>query len=120
MGEKIGRFEDLEVWKEGMRLAVKIYRTLNTCRDYGLRDQMQRAAVSVPSNITEGYERNTKKDFVHFLYIAKGSCSELRTQIYLAVETGVLDKATGNELLESTKKISAMLHNFIRVRKERF
>ena len=120
MGEKVGRFEDLEVWKEGMRLATEIYQALNTCRDYGLRDQMQRAAVSIPSNIAEGYERNTNKDFIHFLYIAKGSCSELRTQIYLAVETGVFDKTTGNELLESTKKISAMLYNFIKVRKERF
>ncbi len=120
MGEKVSKFEDLEVWKEGMRLTIKIYQALNTCRDYGLRDQMQRAAVSIPSNIAEGYERNTNKDFVHFLYIAKGSCSELRTQIYLAVEIGVFDKAASNELLESTKKISAMLHNFIKVRKERF
>jgi len=64
MGVKVGRFEDLEVWKEGMRLATKIYRALNTCRDYGLRDQMQRSAVSIPSNIAEGYERNTNKDFI--------------------------------------------------------
>ena len=120
MGEKVAKFEDLEVWKEGMRLAIRIYGALNACRDYGLRDQMQRAAVSIPSNIAEGYERNTNKDFIHFLYIAKGSCSELRTQIYLSVEIGVLDKAVGDELLESTKKISAMLHNFIKVRKERF
>ena len=120
MGEKVGKFEDLEVWKEGIRLATKIYRALNTCSDYGLRDQMQRAAVSIPSNIAEGYERNTNKDFIHFLYIAKGSCSELRTQIYLAKEIGVFDKANGNELLESTRKISAMLHNYIKVRKERF
>ena len=53
MGEKVGKFEDLEVWKEGMRLATKIYRALNACRDYGLRDQMQRASVSIPSNIAE-------------------------------------------------------------------
>ena len=120
MGEKVGKFEDLEVWKEGMRLATKIYGALNTCRDYGLRDQMQRAAVSIASNIAEGYERNTNKDFVRFLYIAKGSCSELRTQIYLAIEIGIFDKATGDKLLESTRKISVMLHNFIKVRKERF
>ena len=62
MGEKVGRFEDLEVWKEGMRLAAKIYRALNACCDYGLRDQMQRAAVSIPSNIAEGYERNTNEE----------------------------------------------------------
>jgi four helix bundle protein len=120
MGEKVGKFEDLEVWKEGMRLATKIYRALNACRDYGLRDQMQRAAVSIPSNIAEGYERNTNKDFIHFLHIAKGSCSELRTQIYLSVEIDIFDKTIGDDLLESTKKISAMLHNFIKVRKERF
>ncbi|MFH1630183.1 MAG: four helix bundle protein [Pseudomonadota bacterium] len=116
----MGKFEDLEVWKEGMRIVVKIYLSLNVCRDFGLRDQMQRAAVSIPSNIAEGYERNTNKDFIHFLHIAKGSCSELRTQIYLAVEIGVFDKTAGDELLESTRKISAMLHNFIKVRKERF
>ncbi|MFA7166279.1 MAG: four helix bundle protein [Desulfoplanes sp.] len=120
MGEKIRRFEDLEVWKEGMRLASNVYRVLKECRDFGLRDQMQRAAVSVPSNIAEGYERNTNKDFVHFLYIAKGSCSELRTQVYLAVDVGIVEKGVGDELLESTRKISGMLCNFIRVRKERF
>jgi four helix bundle protein len=120
MGGKVGKLEDLRVWQEGMRLAVKIYRALNACRDYGLRDQMQRSAVSIPSNMAEGYERNTNKDFVHFLYTAKGSCSELRTQIYLAVEIGVFDKATGNELLESTRKIFAMLHNYINIRKEQF
>lgn len=120
MGEKICRFEDLEVWKEGMRLASRIYRVLRDCRDFGLRDQMQRAAVSIPSNIAEGYERSTNKDFIHFLHIAKGSCSELRTQIYLAVDVGTIEKADGNELLESTRKISGMLHNYIQVRIKKF
>ncbi|MBE7447217.1 MAG: four helix bundle protein [Planctomycetia bacterium] len=117
---KVEKFEDLEVWKEGMRLAQNLYQTLRDCRDYGLRDQMQRSAVSIPSNIAEGYERNTNKDFIHFLYIAKGSCSELRTQIYLAIEIGFFDKTIGDKLLESTRKISAMLYNLIKVRRERF
>jgi four helix bundle protein len=120
MGYKIGKFEDLRVWQEGMRLTTKIYRVLNACRDYGLRGQMQRAAVSIPSNVAGGYERNTNKDFIRFLYIAKGSCSELRTQTYLAVEIGAFDKTTGDELLELTRNISAMLHNYIKVRKEQF
>jgi four helix bundle protein len=116
----VRRFEDLEVWKEGMRMASKVYQVLGKCRDFGLRDQMQRAAVSIPSNIAEGYERSTNKDFIHYLYIAKGSCSELRTQLYLAVDVGIIDEAKGNELLEATRKISGMLHNYIRVRTEKF
>jgi len=120
MGQKITKFEDLEVWKEGIKLAVRIYRELKDCRDYSLRDQMQRAAVSIPSNIAEGYDRNTNKDFIHFLYISKASCSELRTQIYLSKEIGILKKETCNELIESTRKISAMLFKYIKVRKEKF
>jgi four helix bundle protein len=116
----VRRFEDLEVWKEGMRMASKVYQVLGKCRDFSLRDQMQRAAVSIPSNIAEGYERSTNKDFIHYLYIAKGSCSELRTQLYLAVDVGIIDEANGNELLETTRKISGMLHNYIRVRIEKF
>ncbi len=80
MGVVICRFEDLEVWKEGMRLAVQVYRSMAGCPDYGLRDQMQRAAVSIPSNIAEGFERNTNKEFIRFLYISKGSCAEKKSQ----------------------------------------
>lgn len=69
MEQKIGKFEDLKVWKEAMRLAAAVYRAVHACRDYGLRDQMQRAAVSIPSNIAEGYERNTNKDFIRYRYI---------------------------------------------------
>lgn len=116
----VRRFEDLDVWKEGMRLAVEIYQSLDGCRDYGLREQMQRAAVSIPSNIAEGFERNTNKDFIRFLYISKGSCSELRTQIYLAMEIEIFNKKVGNNLLESTRKISAMLYRLIQVRNDKF
>ncbi len=120
MGERIEKFEDLLVWQEGMRLAVAVYESLKTCKDLGLKDQMQRAAVSVPSNIAEGFERNSNKEFIHFLYIAKSSCGELRTQLYLALELGLLPKETGHTLLEMTKKISAMLYNLIKARKEKF
>jgi four helix bundle protein len=120
MVKKIGKFEDLQVWKEGMLLTTKIYTSLVNCSDFGLRDQMQRAAVSVPSNIAEGYERNSNKEFIQYLFIAKGSCAELRTQIYLAIKIGILNGSIGNELLELTKKISAMLMNLIKTRKENF
>ncbi|MDA3811715.1 MAG: four helix bundle protein [Spirochaetaceae bacterium] len=120
MENKIKRYEDLEVWKESMRLAVKIYKILNDSRDFSLKDQMQRAAISIPSNIAEGYERNTNKDFIRFLHYSKGSCSELRTQIYLAIEVKTIPKSEGQALIKQSNSISAMLHNYIKVRKEKF
>ncbi len=83
MGERIEKFEDLVTWQEGMRLAVNVYESLTACQDFGLKDQMQRAAVSIPSNSAVGFERNSNKEFIQFLYIAKSSCGELRTQLYL-------------------------------------
>jgi len=119
-GQGIHKFEDLEVWKEGMRLASDVYKSLKNSKDFGLRDQMQRAAVSIPSNIAEGFERKSNKEFIQFLFIAKSSCGELRTQIYLATEIRVLEKSIGNELLEKTRKISSMLYKLINTRKEKF
>jgi four helix bundle protein len=120
MVKKIEKFEDLQVWKEGMQLTTKIYTSLVNCNDFGLRNQMQRAAVSIPSNIAEGYERNSNKEFIQHLFISKGSCAELRTQIYLAIKIGIFDESMGNELLELTKKISAMLMKLIKTRRENF
>lgn len=76
-----GSFEELEVWKRSCRLAVRVYELLRECRDYGLRDQMSRAAVSIASNIAEGAERDSRAEFARFLHIAKGSAAELRTQL---------------------------------------
>ena len=115
----ITTFEDLEIWKEGMRISIKIYEILKSCKDYGLKDQMQRAAVSVPSNIAEGFERQTNKEFIQFLYIAKGSCGELRTQLYLAKELNYIDKENFINLLNEAKRLSSMLYKFIETRKKR-
>jgi four helix bundle protein len=120
MSDKIEKFEDLNVWKEAMRLATKTYSLLNDCKDYGLRDQMQRASVSIPSNIAEGYERDSNKEYIRFLFIAKASCGELRTQIYLALEFKIIDKNAGKELLEQSRMVSAMLYKLIKTRKEKF
>jgi len=106
-------FEDLEVWKHGCRLAVRVYEVLKGCKDYGLKDQMTRAAISIPSNISEGAERDSKAEFIRFLHIAKGSAAELRTQVYIARQIGVIDGETQKELVEELKKISAMLHALI-------
>ncbi|MDR2086716.1 MAG: four helix bundle protein [Dysgonamonadaceae bacterium] len=110
-------FEDLMVWKASMNLAVNVYEILNCCNDYGLKDQMQRAAVSIPSNIAEGFERMSDKEFVHFLYIAKGSCAELRTQLYLSIKLNYLLKKEGVEVIKKTEEISKMLYKLILYRK---
>lgn len=120
MAGEVKRFEDLNVWKEAMNLTVELYKSMKTCTDFGFRDQIQRAAVSVPSNISEGFERNSNKEFIQFLYIAKASCAELRTQLYLGMEIDILDKARAQELIEKTKKISAMLYRLIETRKKNF
>ena len=87
-------FKELQVWQLAKELAVLVYDATETGRvakDFGLKDQMRRAAVSIPSNIAEGDERDTNKDFVRFLYIAKGSPAELRTQLEIALEVGYID-----------------------------
>ena len=89
-------FEDLEVWKKACDLAVRIYSTLKGCRDYGLKDQMTRAAVSIPSNIAEGLERESKNETIHFLHIAKGSCAELRTQLHISQRVSLQPSAIGS------------------------
>lgn len=86
---KIERFEDLQVWQAEMDLCKHVYRLTNTeafSRDFGLKDQIRRSVISVPSNISEGFERDAQKQFLYFLAIAKGSCGEVRTQIQLAYE----------------------------------
>lgn len=110
----MGRFEDLEVWKESMNLSKKIYYCLKDSKDWFLRDQLNRAILSVPSNIAEGQERDSKKAFVRFLHIAKASCAEIRTQIYFAADVGIIDLDKKEELINDTKKISAMLVNLIK------
>jgi four helix bundle protein len=77
-------FEDLEVWQRGCRLAVAIYGAFEDCRRFSLKDQVERAGLSIPSNIAEGAERGSAKDFAHFLNFSKGSCGKLRTQLYIA------------------------------------
>ncbi len=101
-------FEDLKVWQRGKALAVVVYRAMKDCRDFGLKDQMQRAAVSIPSNIAEGCER-TSRDFARFISIAIGSSSELRTQTYIARELEILNNETAESIIDETKQLIRML-----------
>lgn len=107
-------FEELDVWKLGCRLAVRIYEVLKDCRDYGLKDQMTRSAVSISSNIAEGAERDSKQEFIRFLHISKGSAAELRTQVYIAKQIGIIKNDLEKELVDELKKISSMLHALIK------
>ena len=120
MAEKIGKFEDLNVWKESMRLAIEIYQVLEGCKNFSLQDQLHRSAISIPSNIAEGFERQSNKEFIQFLYIAKASCGELRTQLYLAIKINTIEKSSGEEFIERTRKMSSMLFKLIKARKEKF
>ena len=106
-------FKDLDVWKCSARLAVKVYEALQDCRDYGLKDQMTRAAVSIASNIAEGAERDSRSEFIRFLHIAKGSSAELRTQVYIAQRIGLFPGPHANEFVTELKEISSMLHGLI-------
>ena len=102
-------FEELDVWKRSSRLAVDIYLTLRECRDFGLKDQMTRSAVSIPSNIAEGAERVSAREFSRFLYIARGSAAELRTQLYIASKVGIINITVASRLISEVSEISAMI-----------
>ncbi len=109
-------FEDLEVWRSARELTNRIYEVSAAgafSKDYGLRDQMRRAAVSVMSNVAEGYERGGNPEFIQFLSIAKGSCGEVRCQLYVAADQGYLPKEQADQMIESLKRLSVMISNFI-------
>lgn len=113
MSDKIEKFEDLRIWEEGINLTVEIYNAFKDCRDFGLRDQIQRAAVSIPSNIAEGFDRQTNNEFIRFLRIAKGSCAELRTQLIISQRVGIL---RNDDLIEGTRRLSSMIQKLISYR----
>jgi len=112
-------FENLEVWKKSCRLAVRIYDVMKDCRDFSFRDQIRRAAVSIPSNVAEGAERDSKQEYIRFLHIAKGSAAELRTQLYIARKVGLLEEEIVDEIVSELKHISAMLHKAAQTIKQR-
>lgn len=113
----VKNFEELDVWKRSCQLAVEIYTVLHSSKDYGLKDQMQRAAVSIASNIAEGSERASTPEYIRFLRIAKASCAELRTQLYISqkirTNTGQEPLNNGSTIIQETREISAMLQGLI-------
>jgi len=111
------RFEDLEVWKRSARLSANIYKQFKELKDYGFKDQITRSGLSVPSTIAEGFERESLKECLTFLSYAKGSCGELRTQIYIGIDIGYINTEVGNEWLKEANEISSMLSGLIQARK---
>jgi four helix bundle protein len=110
-------FKKLTVWQKSKSLAVDIYKITNIgkfTKDCGLREQMQRAAVSIPSNIAEGNDRDTEKELLRYLHIAKGSLSELRTQLEIAKEIDYIDEEKYLELDIKCTEISKMLGGLIK------
>src|SRR3954463_523455 len=107
-------FEQLEVWQRGCRLSVAVYNAFEKCRRFSLKDQVERSGLSIPSNIAEGAERGSAKDFAHFLNFSKGSCGEVRTQVYIARKLKLLGKPDFDHFVAETKEISKMLEGLRR------
>jgi four helix bundle protein len=102
-------FEDLEVWKRSSRLAVSVLELLEPVKLYALKDQMARSCISVPSNIAEGAERESDREFRRFLAIAKGSAGELRTQLYIGQRAGLFSMEAVMPLIQEAREISSMI-----------
>lgn len=115
--DKVESFEDLHVWKRARELVNNIYgltRKKGFSGDPGLVDQLRRAAVSVMSNISEGFERGSNTEFIQFLYLAKGSCGEVRCQLYVARDQGYLGREDFDSAKDLTRQVGGMLGNLIK------
>jgi len=113
---KIKSFQDLEIWKNSKDLSVCVYKLTQKDkfnRDFGLRDQIRRAVISIPSNIAEGFSRNNNNELIQFLRIAKGSCAEAITQLIIAKEIDYLSEMEFNELLIKLETLSDEIGKFI-------
>lgn len=118
---KIKKFEDIASWKKGRQLTRDIYYVTsagNFVRDFGLKDQIRRAAVSILSNIAEGFERGGDREFLQFLAVAKGSCGELRAQLYVALDQQYISQNEFDSLFESASEVSQLISGFMKYLKE--
>jgi four helix bundle protein len=119
---RIESFEDLIVWQKGIELVKSVY--LQTGggafnKDFALRDQIRRATVSIPTNIAEGFERSSRKEYLLFLNIAKGSAGEVRSLLRVALEVGYMSQAAYEQLREDVMALSRRLHNQMKAIKEK-
>ena len=106
-------FEDLRIWQDAQNIALQIYSLFKDNKDYGFRDQIQRAAISISNNIAEGSEYNSDKVMIRYLRIAKGSCGEVRNMLYLCQKIGYCDDETAKSLINKWKSLSSSIGAFI-------
>ena len=111
---KIEKFEDIIAWQKARELTLSIYKTFRDNKDFGFRDQIQRASVSIMNNIAEGFERRGDKELKHFLFIAKGSCGEVRSMLYLALSLEYINKTQYEEFYNLSIEISRLISGFIK------
>ena len=116
MKKKVERFEDLFIWQKGIEFVKEIYllaEMKDLKNDFGLKEQMRRAAVSIPTNIAEGFERRSRKEYLNFLNIAKGSAGEVRSLLYIAFQVGYIDETEHKNLIEKAKFLSGSISNHV-------
>ncbi len=121
MMSSIQRFEDIEAWKQGRELTKSIYTLTGKgefAREFGLRHQIRRAALSVISNIAEGFSRQTDKEFLQFLYVAKGSTSEVQSQLYVALDLCYISREEFDGLYKQADEVGKLIFGFIRYLRE--
>jgi four helix bundle protein len=114
---KFKSFEEITSWQKARQFNKRIYEVTenqNFKRDFDLVRQIRRASISISSNISEGFERNTDKEFIHFLYIAKASAGEVRSQLYLASDLNYIEKVEFEELFKNVSDISKLISGFIK------
>jgi four helix bundle protein len=111
---RIERFEEIISWQKAKLLTLEIYNIFEYQKDFNFKNQIQRSAISIMNNIAEGFERRTNKEFVQFLYIAKGSAGEVRSMLYLAKDLNYITEEQYKKLYDEIIVISKLISNFIK------
>ncbi len=111
---KIDKFEDIIAWQKANILTINIYKAFSGCKDFSFKNQIERASISVMNNIAEGFERQTNKEFKNFLFIAKGSCGEVRSMLSIAENLKYLNEENTIRLHRQTVEISRVLSGLIK------
>lgn len=111
---KIKKFEDIIAWQKAQLFAVEIYSIFRQLKDFGFKDQICRAVVSISNNIAEGFERSSDADFLRFLYMATGSCSEVKSMLHLAIRMNYISKEQYLDVLKDSEEISKIIRGLMK------